>query len=303
MIQRRNYLLGLLFVVFGAVGFASKSIFIKLVYDHENPVDPITLMALRMGLALPVFLIVALAISASKHSQPMAKNNIGYLFLLGFLGYYLASLLDLSGLQYISAGLERVILYIYPTFVVWILFAFGMCRFNKMLLLASIICYIGLALVFVAEVRLLSVDDLLLGGGLVAASALVFAFFTVGSEVMIKRIGPHRFTGYSMTIACLITLIHFFIVHELKDLFVTQDVLNLAILLAIFSTVLPAFAMGYGIKKIGSAHASVLSSFGPIVTIGLAYIFLQEPISAMQIVGTAVVMMGVVVLVKNKREH
>lgn len=219
---------------------------------------------------------------------------------LGILGYYIASLLDFEGLQYIPAKLERLILFLYPTFVV--LFSAGIQRktINRHQALALGLSYAGMILVFVENMTPAEAPKLFLGSSLVFFSAIAFAFFLMGSGMMVKRIGSTRFTAYSMTVACLATGLHFVIQHGLSPLNLPDSVYWLALIMAIFSTVLPAFLMNAGIRRIGAGSASIISSTGPIGTLGLAFLLLGERLPLAQLAGTVLVLIGVYVISQAK---
>ena len=218
---------------------------------------------------------------------------------LGVLGYYLASYLDFEGLQYIPAGLERLILFLYPTFVV--LFSAGIYRhaIARPQIIALGLSYAGMMMVFMDNMAMES-TRVLIGSVLVLCSAIVFAFFMMGSGVMIKRIGSRRFTAYSMTVACLATGLHYATLHGVNPLAIPEDIYWLALIMAIFSTVMPAFLMNAGIRRIGVGSASIISSAGPISTLGLAFLLLGEEVTIVQVAGTVFVLAGVYVVSQSK---
>ncbi|MGR9114124.1 MAG: DMT family transporter [Gammaproteobacteria bacterium] len=287
---------GLIFVLLGALGFSTKSILIKLAYGVSDQVDAISLLALRMLFALPFFLIVAVwHHKRNTSSQALQKKQWLSLAMLGMMGYYLASYLDFIGLQYISAGLERVILFIYPTFVV-LLSAIASKRFITLReMLALALSYGGMVFVFIDSMTMESAG-LILGSVSVLASAMVFACFMMGSGVMVKQIGSARFTAYSMTVASLVTLMHFVLKGRGGLTEFPVDVYWLALFLAVFSTVLPAFFMNAGVKRVGAGSASIISSAGPIATLALAFIILDEAVTAIQFFGTLLVLTGVYIV-------
>jgi drug/metabolite transporter (DMT)-like permease len=196
------------------------------------------------------------------------------------LGYYIASYLDFLGLQYISAGLERVIIFLYPTFVVLFSALVHSRRITAQVVIALCLSYIGTILVFIEHLSAAS-------SGLVLDSGLV-----LGSAVMTQRIGSARFTAYTMTVASVATLVHFSFQHGVRLIQLTSfhyskwgHVFKLALLMAVFSTVLPAFFMNAGIRRIGAGPASIISTTGPIATLILAYMLLGEAITPAQLGG------------------
>ncbi|MDI1276091.1 DMT family transporter [Methylobacter sp.] len=302
--NNRQAIIGCLFVLFGAFGFSAKAVLIKLAYDYSHQLDVITLMVLRMAISLPFFLVVALwpvnNSTKAEDAQRLNRQDWLMIFGLGILGYYVASYLDFAGLQYISAGLERLILFLYPTFVVLFTAAIQRRAINRHQALALALSYAGMILVFVDNRAAMASSGLLLGSALVLASAIAFAFFLMGSGMMVKRIGSTRFTAYSMTVACLATGLHFVIQHGVKLLNLPANVYWLALIMAIFSTVLPAFLMNAGIRRIGAGSASIISSIGPIGTLALAFLLLNETLTAAQLAGTALVLIGVYVVSRAK---
>jgi len=302
--NNRQAIIGCLFVLLGAIGFSAKAVLIKLAYGYSHQLDAITLMLLRMAISLPFFLVVAVwsANDSAKTEDAQRLNRLDWLMILGLgiLGYYIASLLDFAGLQYISAGLERLILFLYPTFVVLFTAAIQRRAINRHQALALGLSYAGMILVFVDNMAAMASSGLLMGSALVLASAIAFAFFLMGSGMMVKRIGSTRFTAYSMTVACLATGLHFVIQHGVKLLNLPDSVYWLALIMAVFSTVLPAFLMNAGIRRIGAGSASIISSTGPIATLALAFLLLGEALTLAQLAGTALVLTGVYVVSRAK---
>jgi drug/metabolite transporter (DMT)-like permease len=297
----QHILVGCLFVLLAAFGFSAKSILVKLAYGYSHQLDAITLMLLRMAISLPFFLFVAVwSNRPSKISDSQRMRTQDWLMVLGFLGYYLSSLLDFEGLAYISAGLERLILYLYPTFVVLLTAGVYRRAINRHQGFALVLSYAGILLVFVDRSLQSNSPSLLLGSSLVACSAMTFAIFMVGSGVLIKRIGAMRFTAYSMTVACVVTGLHFIIRHGGYPLDLPASVYGLASIMAVFSTVLPSFLMNAGIQRIGAGSASIISSAGPIGTLILAFFLLGEVLTIAQLAGTVLVLIGVYVVSRAK---
>ncbi len=298
--HQREYYLGIIFVIIGAVAFSAKAVMIKLAYAYGENVDPISLMMLRMIMALPFFLLVAFWTNRNTNYVPLTKKDWIAICFLGVLGYYMASLLDFKGLQYISAGLERLILFLYPTFVVILSAIFLKRKINRSEIMALLLSYAGIMFVVIDNVSVGS-SNVIKGGLLVAGSALAFAFFLMGSGEMIKRIGSTRFTAYAMTVSCIVTIFHYVITHAFTLPAFPKQVYGLALMLAIISTVIPAFLMNAGIRRVGASSASIMSSIGPISTLILAYFLLDETINSVQLIGTALVVLGVYLVGKSKK--
>jgi drug/metabolite transporter (DMT)-like permease len=302
--NNQQVIFGYLFVLLGAFGFSAKAVLVKLAYTYSYQLDAITLMVLRMAISLPFFLAVAVwsANDSARinDAQRLSGQDWLMIFGLGLLGYYIASFLDFAGLQYISASLERLILFLYPTMVVLFTAALQRRAINRHQALALALSYVGMILVFVDNMASIASSGLLLGSALVLSSAVAYAFFLMGSGMMVKRIGSTRFTAYSMTVACLATGLHFVIQHGSEMLSLPVNVYWLALIMAIFSTVLPAFLMNAGIRRIGAGSASIISSAGPIATLGLAFLLLGEALTLAQLAGTALVLVGVYVISRAK---
>ena len=295
----RRRLLGPFLVLLAATGFSFKAILIKILYA-EFPVDPETLLALRMLFSLPFFLLMAALSSDS--TRPLERRDWLMLAAMGFIGYYLSSYLDFLGLQYISAGLERLILFLQPTMVVLLSAVFFKIAIRRHHAISLALSYTGIALVFASNLTLASDQHaVLLGGGLVFLSALAYAIYMMGSGRVIPRVGPARFSGYASTVACGFAIGQFFLGHEFGALAQPAKVYWLSITMALVSTVMPIWLMAEGIKRIGASQTSMISAIGPVLTIFLGWLILNETITFVQIVGAALVLAGVL-LVSLKAE-
>ena len=296
----RSKITGTLFALVAAIGFSAKAIMVKLAYI--DAVDAITLLALRMAFSLPFFLIVASMENRNTRSQALTAKDKLAVIGLGLTGYYLASYLDFLGLQYISAGLERLILFLYPTMVVLISALVFKHRIMRSVLFALLISYAGISLVFLHDMQVLQ-HNAPLGSLLVFGSALAYAVYLVGAGQSIQRIGATRFTAYVMTVACVACLVQFAVMHAVTDLNLSSRVYGLSMTMAVFSTVLPAFLLAAAMRRIGSMHTSMIGSIGPVSTIFLAYVFLGERLSPIQIIGSILVLMGVFMISLQKQKQ
>jgi drug/metabolite transporter (DMT)-like permease len=290
---QHNVAIGMSFAMLAAIGFSAKAILVKLAYIDS--VDPVTLLALRMVFSIPFFLAVAIWGQFSQRGAALHRRDWLAVLGLGLIGYYLSSLLDFSGLQYISAGLERLILFLYPTMVIVLSSLLIRKPIERSTLMALVLSYAGIALVVMQDVHP-GQDGLALGVGLVFASTLTYSIYLVGAGRAIARIGALRFTAYAMIVACVAVLIQFVLTHPMAALRQTDRVYALSFAMAIFSTVLPVFLLSAGIRRIGSGHASMVGAIGPVSTIFLAYVFLGEAISASQIAGSLLVLAGVLMI-------
>ncbi|MDH5184826.1 MAG: DMT family transporter, partial [Gammaproteobacteria bacterium] len=238
---RRHYL-GIGLILLASLGFAIKGIFIKLAYAIGGDIDAISLMVIRMLISMPFFIGVAIFYSRSTTPEPMQRADILRILYLGFIGYYLSSYLDFTGLNYISASLERLILYLYPTFVMLLTVITVRRAPRKQEILALGFSYLGIGLVFALE---LSIEgtEIITGGLAVLAAAMSFAFFMVGSQKAILRMGTARFTAYSMLVASAMIFIHYLCTHEATIFAMPAGFYLYGLALALFSTVFPAFMM------------------------------------------------------------
>ena len=283
---------GLLLALLAAFGFSLKAIFIKLAYPYG--VDAITLLALRMGFALPVFLWVGLA--EHKAGAALSRQDWGKLFLLGCLGYYGASILDFWGLEYISAGLERLILFTYPTLTILIGVLFQGKAFTRREGVAIALCYTGIGFAFMHDLNLGDTRSVLIGGALVLASSVSYAFYLSGSGPMIARLGAMRFAALAMLFSSAVTLIHFLGVQPLTAFIQPLPVYGWALAMALFATVIPVFALSAAIRRIGAGPASLFGMVGPILTIGFGWWLLGERISIEQTIGATFVVLGILIV-------
>ncbi len=297
--MNRDTFFGVIFALFAAVGFSAKAILVKLAYlDH---VDAITLLALRMAFAVPFFIVVAIWVNG-RNSTPLQRKDWLAVLGLGLLGYYLSSFLDFLGLEHITAGLERLILFLYPTMTI-ILSAFIYKRaIGRKVIAAMLLSYAGVLLVFMHDINV-SQGSVFLGASLVFSSALCYAIYLVGAGHAISRIGATRFTAYAMVVASVASLLQFGVTHPLSALDLPIRVYWLSLAMAIFSTVLPVFLLSYAIRRIGSSSSSLIGSMGPVVTIALAYVFLNEEVSLLQIAGTILVLAGVLMISLNSKQN
>lgn len=290
--------LGAALVFLGAVLFSAKAIFVKLAYQYD--IDPVSLLTLRMVLSLPFFLALGFFSGRNQKSVSVKKKEWFHIVLLGMVGYYLASLFDFQGLQYITAGLERLILFVYPTIVVIISAILYKKAIQRFQYLALGMTYIGIFIAFAYDVNLNSQSNVGLGALLVFLSAVAYATYLIGSGKMIPKVGTIRFTAYAMIFSALAIILHSYVSNGLDIWNFQREVYLISLLMAVFSTVIPSFLISGGIKLIGSDNASIIGSIGPVSTIILAYIFLNEEITVSQILGTMFVLAGVLVISLKK---
>ena len=286
--------LGMALAVLAALGFSFKAIFVKLAYavPQAVPVDAVTLLVLRMGFSLPVFVWVGF--HASRRAQPLSRRDWLKLTALGLLGYYGASILDFIGLRYISAALERLILFTYPTLTILIGVLFMGKTASQRQIGALGLTYGGIGLAFAHDLQLAGdMSAVLLGAAFVFASSLSYAFYQAGSEPVIRQLGSARFTALAMGVSTLATLAHFMVTQPLQTLAQPLPVYGYGAAMALFSTVLPVFMNSAAIRRIGAAQAVLIGTLGPVLTIFFGWWLLDEALSLAQLAGAALVLTGV----------
>ena len=289
---------GYVFAALGSLLFATKGIFAKLAYA-AGPVDVETLLALRMSLALPAFLIVGarLLYREPERRQHLTTPLLSKIFLIGALGYYISAWLDFSGLQYLTAQLERLILFTYPLFVVVFGALFFKQHFSLWAIPAFLISYSGLALIFAHDTQTTS-QDLWKGGLLVLGCAITFAFYQLLAKQEISRIGSRLFTSIAMSSAAIWTIAHFMLTHHWQDLLVSSEVFIYIALIAVISTVLPAFLINEGLNRISPQEVGMIGNLGPIFTTILAVFILEESFGWTEAFGTCLVLGGIILFTR-----
>jgi drug/metabolite transporter (DMT)-like permease len=293
--ERRVYLGGLGIAVLGAVLFSGKAIVAKLMYRYQ--VDAVTVIAFRMLFSLPVFAVIAI-VQAHRHAA-LSTSDRWRLVFLGLIGYYLSSFLDFLGLQFISAGLERLILFLTPSFVLLISVLFLKRRVLPIEWAALAVSYSGIVLVFLHDLSF-GGSYVLLGAVLVLGSALTYAIYLIQSAELLKRIGSLRLVSYAMCVSSAACIGQFFALRPVNALVQPEPVLVLSLINAIFCTVLPVFLTMMAVKRIGAGSASQAGMIGPVSTLFLGALFLNEPITSWQIAGTALVMGGMYLLSRKR---
>ena len=294
--EQRNLQMGLFFAFGGTALFALKSIFIKLAYAQG--VDTVTLLTLRMLVAAPFYFgVLCWLLYKTKVERPIRQDFLA-IIVLGAMSYYVSSYFDMQGLNYISAQLERLMLYTYPIMTAllgWILFRDALTR---RIIAALILTYTGVILLYAYEAKL-GGDNVSLGVVLVTISAIVFAVYLVYSKRVLNRVNSSLFTSIAMLSAATFVFIHFLFTHPLQSLWVNTTAWIYAFVLGFVSTVLPSYMLTEAVARIGAARASIAGTTGPIITIFLAVIFLGEPFGWAHLVGMTLVIIGVSLLGKK----
>lgn len=280
----------MLLATVGAIAFSGKAIIVKLAYRHG--VDAVTLIMYRMLFALPIFALMAWWASRGKAALTR-KDWLGVLW-LGFTGYYLASFLDFAGLAYISASLERLILYLNPTLVLLLGLVLYRRRITAPQILGMAISYSGVVLVFGHEITLLG-REAALGALLVFLSAVSYALYLVYSGEMVKRLGALRLVGLATTVACLCCILQFLLLRPLSAAAVAPEVIWLSVLNATLCTAAPVLMVMMAIERIGASLAAQTGMVGPMSTILMGVLILGEPFTAWVAAGTVLVIAGIFV--------
>ncbi len=285
----------MLLATFGAIAFSGKAIIVKLAYRHG--VDAVTLIMYRMLFALPIFAVMAWWASRGKAALTR-KDWLGVLW-LGFTGYYLASFLDFAGLAYISASLERLILYLNPTLVLLLGLALYRRRISTPQIMGMAISYSGVVLVFGHEITLLG-PEAAWGALLVFLSAVSYALYLVYSGEMVKRLGALRLVGLATTVACLCCILQFLLLRPLSAANVAPEVIWLSVLNATLCTAAPVLMVMMAIERIGASLAAQTGMVGPMSTILMGVLILGEPFTAWVAAGTVLVIAGIFVFSRGK---
>ena len=294
--DKKITLAGFFITLTGAIFFSTKAIFVKLAFQSTH-VDAITLLSLRMLFSLPFYLLAAWLVSKKENVQPLSRRDWLLILTMGILGYYLSSLFDFIGLQYVSAGLERLILFLYPTFAILINTFFFKTKLGRIQVIALVLTYLGIGIAYFGELQLdTSNPQLFFGSFMIFLCAITYSFYLVGTGRMVQRVGVTRYTAYAMLAATIGIFINFLLTHNIQSIPFSITLTGYAIALAIVATVLPSFMMTNGMKRIGSNNVSIITSIGPVSTIIQAHFFLGEKIIAAQILGTSLVIAGVILI-------
>jgi drug/metabolite transporter (DMT)-like permease len=281
-------------VCIAAIAFSGKAIIIKLAYRHG--VDAVTLLALRMLFSAPLFGLLAVWAARQPGTQALSGPDLRAVAAAGFVGYYLASYFDFLGLQYITAALERLVLFLYPTFVLLLSALLYKRPITRRDVLAVVLSYVGIGFVFAHDLNTQQ-GNVWLGSFWVLLSALFYAAYLLGSGRLVGRVGSMRFACYAGLVSCVAVVVHFAITRPVGAILAQPaPVYWLALLMAAVSTVMPIVLTSEGIRRIGATHASVIGAVGPVATIFLGFAFLGEAITIVQIAGAALVLAGVLTI-------
>ncbi len=286
--SRKN--LGILYGLLGVVLFSSKAVLVKLAYAHGA--DTLDLLLLRMLFSFPFYVAILIVVTKKNPGNKPSKKDFAWLVVFGFLGYYLASYFDLLGLNHIKAGLERIVLFVYPTFVVLLNWMFFKQRIDRVLVLAIAITYLGVLVTFWDALDT-SGERVTLGVVLVLLSALTYASYIVGSGWLIPKFGVLKFTCCAMIVSTVCVVAHYLVRGNWQGFDYPLAVYLYGLAMALLATLLPSFLVSASIERLGASNFSILGSLGPVSTIGLAFVFLGENLSFWQLFGMLMVVFGV----------
>ncbi len=309
--EDRSLVLGLMLAVLGAAAFSGKAIIVKLAYRYG--VDAVTLLMYRMLFGLPFFL--GLAWWAGRGKPRLTHHDLRVVAGLGFTGYYLASFLDFAGLAYINASFERLILYLNPTLVLFIGVLFLGHKVKPRQWWAFGVSYAGVLVVFGHELwrhgapggmaagsgsHGQGLHDVVLGAGLVFASAVSYAVYLAGSGHVVQRLGALRLTGWATSVACVLCVVQFLWLRPLSAAMVPAPVIGLSLINALFCTLLPVVMVMMAIERIGASMTAQTGMVGPLATLLMGVFILDEPFTIWIAAGTLLVLLGVGLLVRSR---
>ena len=291
---------GIAIGVLGVVLFSSKAVMVKLAYNYQ--VDAISILLLRMLFSFPFYVVIAIIYRDKVEGVILRHKDYAWVVFFGFVGYYLASYFDFVGLTYIKASLERIILFLYPTIVILLNRIFLKQAISKIQTIAIGLTYVGIIIAFSDEVNV-SGTDTYFGGLFILLSAITYASYLVGSGWLIPKFGVIKFTAYAMIVSCFCVFIHYGFIGKMDLFSFTWEVYLLGFLIAVFATVIPSFLVSLSIKMISSSNFAIVAGIGPISTIILASIFLNESLTLLQFFGALIVIGGIVFMsIKSRKK-
>lgn len=291
-VESRLRLSTILIAAGASLFFCSKGVFVKCAYRHGA--DYLTVLTLRMVFALPFFLFTGW-LTWRRNPVRVTGRDWAAMAGLGFLGYYLSSVLNFAGLAHTSVGLERIVLYSYPSLVVLGAALFFGQRLRGSMMVAALVAWLGIAIAYAGEAsgRITDRHELALGTALVFGSALTYAAFILLSGQLLKRIGPALFTSGVVSFSALFVVLHFLSVRPVSGLSIQPlPVFGWSLVLATVSTVIPSYLMGMGVARAGASRFAIIGSSGPVMTVVLAWLMLGERVNALQLLGLAISIAG-----------
>ncbi|MEM7316998.1 MAG: DMT family transporter [Planctomycetota bacterium] len=296
-----NFMSGVVLAITGTFLFALKSIIIKLAFAAGADADIV--LTYRMILSLPFYAAVLMFDTRKQTGRErLTRKQILTAMGLGFLGYYLASLLDLKGLELISAQLERLTLFTYPAMIAILAWMFLGEKITLNIIFAILLCYLGIFYMYSQEVTFEGSENTTRGVALVVGSAISYSCYVVLAKALMQVIGSRRFTSLAMIGSTVFVMIHFFATNPVSDLYISWTVGTYCLVLAIVCTVLPSYLVNEAIVRIGATRTTIIGTVGPVMTMLLAIAILGEPTSRWHIFGMIMVIIGVRLVAENRNE-
>jgi drug/metabolite transporter (DMT)-like permease len=283
----------ILFAAVGAILFSAKAVLIKLSYQYQA--DTETVLALRMLFSMPFFSAAIWWNKRSKNLESMRRGDIIQAIVLGFIGYYASSYLDFLGLQYISVGLERIILYLTPAFVLVISAMMLKKKIYGRQWVAMFVAYVGVILVFAHDVQLEG-NQVILGSTLVLLGAVTYAIYLIYAGELVKRIGSIRLVAIASGSSTVFAVIQVLITNPSGMFVQPGQVYFFSLLNGSLCTFVPMLMIMVAVNRVGSGLTAQASVAGPIATVFLGWYFLNEKISVIQLIGMAIVLVSMAIL-------
>lgn len=295
--MRNNLFIGFIVTFLGSLLFSTKAIIVKKAFADIH-IDALTLLTIRMIFSLPFYIAAAWLMSGKKTNVLLTGRQWMQVILLGLFGYYISSFLDFVGLQYVSAGLERLLLFLYPTIVVLINTFFFKQKMTRIQQLALVLTYSGVAIAYLGELQIDTANaNFYWGSLLIFLCSITYAIYIAGSGKIIPVVGATKFTAYAMLASTGGIFIHFALKNNFQlPLFAAAGNWQYGLLLAVLATVIPSFLISFGLNRIGSNNVAIISCIGPVSTIIQAHFILGEQIQAPQMAGTILVVAGVLLI-------
>jgi drug/metabolite transporter (DMT)-like permease len=295
----RTQNIGVLMALGSIVLFSGKAVLIKLAYAYD--ISTVELMTLRMGFALPFYLVIGYFSWIKSTSRiDIASQQYWGIATVGISGYYIASYLDLQSLRYISVNLERMVLFTYPAFTLILTALLYRKPLVRKEVLALTVAYLGISVILLHDsLTIVDTQSLLTGGLYVLAASFFFALFLMGSQYYARLVGSAAFTTIAMIAASSMMLVHFLLTHQFVDLIFPPRLYIIAITMAVVSTVIPSYLMSSAIRRIGANTASILGAAGPITTAMLAIVVLDEIFTLYHALGMALVVTGITMISRS----
>jgi len=283
----------------GVVMFSAKSVFAKMAYEYR--VDPISVLFLRMLFALPLIVLIGFFYEKTRKPETVKWRDILKVAGISVLGYYISAIFNFIGLVYIEASIERLILFLYPTMVIFLSAVFLKKPVTTKQIVAISISYVGIFIAFADKLMVKNPATFWLGAALTFASSFTYAIFLTVSDKLIKQVGSVRFTTTATLTMCVCLIVHALVAGKAAIEGYNPHVYLYCILMAVLSTVIPVYMFNYSMSKLGATNISIISCLGPICTLVFSAILLNETINMWQIVGTFVVMAGILFVHIDKK--